>query len=263
MNEVALSRCDTAQTLPWQVADWSPSATVRTGHSENGDRFWGGAISVVVHLLVLALLLVTQGDNVQPARPPVVTIEIGQLPQAPATPSVQPQAPSAPPPTIQKPPQPSAPVRKIVAQQPVPNVIRSAASPERGSDTLSAAPPADAASSEPVPAESKVASASASAGSGPAAESVPPGYQIGSQHTPAPGYPWNARRRGHEGKVVVRLDVDAEGHPGKIDLVESSGDDELDEAALETLRNWHLRPATVNGRPVSGRVLVPIQFKLN
>jgi hypothetical protein len=24
-----------------------------------------------------------------------------------------------------------------------------------------------------------------------------------------------------------------------------------------------LRPATVNGRPVSGRVLVPIQFKLN
>lgn len=263
MNDVALSRCDTTQTFPWQAADWSPSATVRTGPSENRDRVWGGALSIVAHLLVLALLLVTQSDKVQPPRPPVVMIEIGQLPQAPATPSVQPQAPSIPSPTIQKPPQPTAPVRKIVARQPAPNVIRSAAPPECSTDALNAAPPADAASSEPAPAESKAASVSASAGSGLVAESVPPGYQIGSQHTPAPGYPWNARRRGHEGKVVVRLDVDAEGHPGKIDLVESSGDDELDEAALETLRNWHLRPATVNGRPVSGRVLVPIQFKLN
>lgn len=89
-----------------------------------------------------------------------------------------------------------------------------------------------------------------------------PGYRLGDAHTPAPDYPWSARRRGVEGRVVVRLRVDAQGNPMFAELVHSSGDSALDRAALQTLRHWRLRPATLDGLPVDGQVVVPILFKL-
>lgn len=91
---------------------------------------------------------------------------------------------------------------------------------------------------------------------------APPGYSLGAATTPAPDYPWSARRRGIEGRVVLRLEVDADGLPTGIELVHSSGSDALDQAAITALRQWRLRPALADGVPVAGRVLVPIVFKL-
>ncbi len=89
-----------------------------------------------------------------------------------------------------------------------------------------------------------------------------PSYSLGSAHTPAPDYPWSARRRGIEGRVVVRLHVGADGTPFRVELLHSSGDSTLDRAALQTLRQWRLHPATSLGQAVDGQVVVPISFKL-
>jgi protein TonB len=62
--------------------------------------------------------------------------------------------------------------------------------------------------------------------------------------------------------VLVRLDVGIDGYPEAVAVLESSGNDLLDDAAVSTLRRWRLRPATENGRPVRGRVLVPVTFEL-
>lgn len=100
-------------------------------------------------------------------------------------------------------------------------------------------------------------------GSGQSGATIAPGYLLGAQFTPAPAYPWSARRRGLQGRVLIRLEVADDGHPLKLEVIRSSGHDSLDQAALDTLRRWRLRPATVDGVPVSGSVVVPILFRLS
>lgn len=92
--------------------------------------------------------------------------------------------------------------------------------------------------------------------------SSPPGYVLGTASTPAPDYPWSARRRGIEGRVVIRLEVGADGRPTQVELIHGSGSDALDQAALAALWHWRLRPAMAEGAPVAGLVVVPIVFKL-
>lgn len=90
----------------------------------------------------------------------------------------------------------------------------------------------------------------------------PAGYRLGSTDTPLPDYPWTARRRGQEGRAVIRLTVNTNGHPTAVDLVESSGDSALDRAALDTLAKWRLRPALCGGLTVASQLDVPIRFEL-
>ncbi len=61
--------------------------------------------------------------------------------------------------------------------------------------------------------------------------------------TPKPTYPEIARRWGHEGVVVVRIYIDAEGSVEDAVLLSSSGHQELDNAALEIIRKrWNFQP---------------------
>lgn len=91
----------------------------------------------------------------------------------------------------------------------------------------------------------------------------PPRYKLGSGSTPYPPYPMVARRRGYQGRVVVRLDVAADGRATGAEVLESSGYDVLDQSAVETLRAWKLEPALTGGRPVPGSVNVPVRFRLS
>ncbi|TNC93455.1 MAG: periplasmic protein TonB, partial [Stygiobacter sp.] len=89
-----------------------------------------------------------------------------------------------------------------------------------------------------------------------------PGYHLGAVETPAPTYPFAARKRRRQGLVLVQLDVGIDGRVDRVVLLESSGDSALDEAAMATLGRWRLRPASENNRPVPGRVEVPVRFRL-
>ncbi|UCV25004.1 energy transducer TonB [Ferribacterium limneticum] len=79
---------------------------------------------------------------------------------------------------------------------------------------------------------------------------------------PAPAYPPLSRRMGEEGKVVLRVSVNAQGSADSVEIRTSSGSQRLDESAQKTVRNWKFIPAKRGDVAVQSWVLVPIIFKL-
>lgn len=75
-------------------------------------------------------------------------------------------------------------------------------------------------------------------------------------------YPSLSQRLGEEGRVLLRVDVSADGRPLTVTLKTSSGFVRLDEAAIKAVARWQFKPARQNGRAVASRVDVPILFKL-
>ncbi len=75
-------------------------------------------------------------------------------------------------------------------------------------------------------------------------------------------YPAAARRAHEEGRVDVRVLVDATGAPLDIDLLRSSGYPRLDESALATVRATRFHPYTENGVAMPFRVVMPLVFEL-
>jgi protein TonB len=85
----------------------------------------------------------------------------------------------------------------------------------------------------------------------------------GSNHPPH--YPRLARRRGYEGRVILRLDVGHDGTVARVVVLKSSGHAVLDRAAATAARAWRFM-TTMRGRGASDAgvvsVRVPIVFKL-
>lgn len=75
-------------------------------------------------------------------------------------------------------------------------------------------------------------------------------------------YPLSARRMGIQGRVVLNVEVLAEGVAGQISVLQSSGHEMLDRAALESVKNWRFVPARRAGQPFTKWFTVPIQFSL-
>jgi TonB family protein len=65
------------------------------------------------------------------------------------------------------------------------------------------------------------------------------------------------------GRVVTTLDalVGADGLPGEIKILSSSGDSCLDERAVAAVKQYRFHPATENGKPVSAHVTIAISFE--
>lgn len=81
-------------------------------------------------------------------------------------------------------------------------------------------------------------------------------------HRETPVYPFMARKLGKEGKVVLRLDLDALGQLQGIDVVEANGFG-FAEAASSAIRKSTFAPASKNNRAMPARVLVTIRFVLH
>lgn len=77
-----------------------------------------------------------------------------------------------------------------------------------------------------------------------------------------PEYPREAQRRGVSGRVLLRVDVGADGAATNVDFVQRSGSPELDRAAMNAVRKWRFAPARRDGKPVASSVQVPIDFVL-
>lgn len=96
----------------------------------------------------------------------------------------------------------------------------------------------------------------------PQADELAPGSQpVPLPDQPAPQYPPAAARRGEQGTVVVRVEVDATGMPANLSLVRRSGSDELDQAALDAVRRWRFKPAQRDGQATMGTLDVPFDFR--
>jgi protein TonB len=70
-------------------------------------------------------------------------------------------------------------------------------------------------------------------------------------------------RRGVEGEVLVRAQVQDDGHCSQVLLKESSGYRLFDEAALSAVRDWRFIPARKGTQTVVAWVDVPIAFRIS
>jgi TonB family protein len=94
-----------------------------------------------------------------------------------------------------------------------------------------------------------------------AAESEPV-FDANYLNNPAPSYPSVAKRRGIQGKVLLSVVVKVDGNPASVSISRSSGSNDLDEAALDAVRQWKFIPARSKGKFVEADVIVPVEFKI-
>lgn len=155
---------------------------------------------------------------------------------------------------------PKAKPRKMAAKPSKPLI----AAPGTAAGTAIAPPPAPpakpavAASANPMP----VAPAEAEPR---AAEPMPvtlPHLNANYLDNPAPDYPPVSRELSEQGRVLVRAMVNADGHVKQVLLRKSSGFSRLDQAALDSVKNWRFVPARRGEQPVPAWVVVPVAFTL-
>ncbi len=192
-------------------------------------------------------------DRLRDAATPMQSfkvIEAALLPPPPALAPVPRLLPVAPPPPKKQLPAPRPkPVRSVPA--PVPIAAATVAMAEPPPAAIEA-PPAP----EPTPAPPPMPAPA------PPAAIEAPHFNAAYLNNPSPAYPAAARRRGQEGRVLVRAEVLADGRCSRVELKQGSGHELLDQAALEAVRKWRFVPARQGEQAVTAWVDVPIAFKL-
>jgi protein TonB len=82
------------------------------------------------------------------------------------------------------------------------------------------------------------------------------GYQV------TPPYPDSARRLGVQGTTHLRFEVLPNGRVGSVQVDRSAGHPDLDQAAVEAIRQWRFEPARRGSEPVTVWVTLPVRFEL-
>lgn len=100
----------------------------------------------------------------------------------------------------------------------------------------------------------------------PSAAAVPRGKMVEARpdyaSNPPPRYPDIARRKGWEGEVIIRAQVNAAGRVTSASVIRKSRYAVLDQAAVAAVRKWKFKPRTVGGQSVDATVEVPVNFTL-
>jgi protein TonB len=181
---------------------------------------------------------------------PLKVIEVALLaPPPPPQPKVTPKQPEPPKPEPKPKVLPKArpEPRQLLQPQPVAERVVEQA-PEPAPVIVAPAPPAPVAEAPPRVEPEPVVEA--------------PRFNAAYLNNPPPAYPLSARRRGIEGRVMVRAEVLADGSCNKVELKKTSGFEPLDEAALEAVKKWRFVPARRGSQSIAAWVEVPITFKL-
>lgn len=75
-------------------------------------------------------------------------------------------------------------------------------------------------------------------------------------------YPHAALERGLEGTVTLKVHISSDGDITEVIVVNSSGHDILDEAAVEMIKDAHATPARKGEKPIDSWVQVPYRFTI-
>ncbi len=203
----------------------------------NWSRITGMTMVIAIHAAALLLLLA-------PVAPPG-----GELEEEEVTRVVIIEPPPKPPPPPPPPPEPPKPqeIKQLAPPRPSPVPPPPEDPPVVFDDPTpmdtQAPPPAPPAPPAPQP-------------------DIGASVDISSKNMNPPKYPPAAYREGVEGTVVLVIDVDPNGNVTNVSVERSSRNRDLDRAAMDAARRWRFNPSVVNGRKASGRVRVPVDFKL-
>lgn len=183
----------------------------------SSSRIVGSGAVVLLHAALIYGLVVTLAHrSVDVVHAPIETKIITETTPPPVE-------PPPPPPSFVAPPQVFVPPPEVNIAKPPPPSPRSTAPA-----VVTTAPPPAPASTAPA--------------------TVQP--RIDLAHSSQPEYPPESRRLGEQGSLVLQVLIDASGHVTDSKLVQSSGSDRLDQAALAGVKtNYRFSPGTVNGKP--------------
>ncbi|MEJ5991888.1 energy transducer TonB [Ramlibacter sp. PS3R-8] len=215
-----------------------------------------------------AALWALQSGLVRRAVEVVVPVEILSSIVTPPAP-VQPTPPAPPaPPAQPAPPQPQKP--KPVVQRSRPAPAPAPAPMPVATPSPAPAPQAPVGVAEPQPAPPPIAApVTAAAAPSPApAPPPPPAVQLPSTNAdylqnPPPAYPPISRRLREQGKVLLHVQISAQGAALDAQVKRSSGYDRLDRAALDAVLKWRYVPGKRGGVPETMWFDVPVDFVLN
>ncbi len=216
--------------LTTQMSGWKTN--------DRGTRYTGLAIVVVLHAAVIAALL--QYEPVRSALTDAMPIMVSLITPQPVV-----EKPREPPNPL--PVKPRVPLPPPESQQ----IITSTTTAPEPTLTPTPPPPAPVVVAPP-PQPAPVA----------AAPVIPPNFNADYLDNPPPVYPALSRRMGEQGKVMLRVLVNAKGTADKVELRSSSGSGRLDDAALDSVKRWRFVPAKQGDQPVAAWVLIPITFSL-
>ena len=189
---------------------------------------FGVVLTVAIHAIIIALLLLTRTHITSQAAPLSVTI-FAAAPQ-----QNQPQ-PLNPRPVLSK--------DVSALRIPQPEILLADTAPSNAIVVSTSAPTSNAVTA-PQPAPSQ------------------PRFDADYLNNPVPRYPPLSRRLREEGVVMLRVYVLPSGLPDAVELKRSSGSARLDESAVSAVRQWRFVPARSGDVAVAAWVLVPIAFSL-
>ena len=205
-------------------------------------RLWQGGSE-------LGAYYVTEAQRRESDMPPLVPQPLPPLHITPRLPTMQEQELA-----------PESVELSPMVEEPLP-VVQSSLLIELPPQDLSS--PAPMRKSRPVVARqaapASISAAAEQVAAAPAAEGefTPPAYRS----APRPPYPAAMRQSRVEGSVRLRIYLDAEGAPQRVDIIAGSGHTEFDTTAREwVLSHWRFTPARQGGRPVPGSVVTSVQF---
>ncbi len=243
---------------------------------------WGG-VSTVLHLLALAATLLWASRFIPPAP-----IDAGDAVAMVFAPAERPALPPAVPTDQTAAPSPLAPPAPAIAEasqalplaapaplaEPVQSLTPPPPAPPKPAERPRPAHPAPTRMAKANPSQTSAAARAPEAAPSPPADPpagpqlataalVPPHPLSAAAGNHAPLYPVSAMRRREQGRVVLDVDVTADGRADAVRIAISSGFPTLDRAAIEAVRLWRFHPATRGGTPVPAVAEVPFNFTLS
>lgn len=78
-----------------------------------------------------------------------------------------------------------------------------------------------------------------------------------------PEYPEVAKQAGIEGRAVIQITVLEDGSVGDAKVLQSSGNDALDQSAIMAAKAFKFSPGKVDDRAVKTHLAIPFQFSLD
>ena len=219
-------------------------------------------------LSILVLLLHIWGSmwrqysdetKVTPAKP--LLMEVSMLAISAPKPSLAPSQPQ-----VVKKIEPIKPIIKPLPKK-LPPVVKKALDAAPSEHAVAPEPVVEASNSTPAPVSPPTAVSSSSTNKASVtseAESfTEANFRANYASNPKPEYPSIAKSREWQGKVLLRVQVSAEGLSDSVKVEKSSGHEMLDDCAIEAVKKWKFIPARRGETTVVSSVLVPISFSLN
>jgi protein TonB len=224
-------------------------------YNSSSRQYFGWALTASIAVHAAALTWGTPQFTPQPVPIQETIIEV-KLDAAQSEPAAEEKPPPEPRKSRPPQPQPRPQAQRIIPQltardEPAPE--RPAAQPFTAQNPVESEAPRTAAPAVEAPAQVAVV---------PQPRAREPDYVARYLYNPEPQYPWQARRMGIEGRVVLHVEILQNGGAGRIEIRQSSGHDMLDQAAIKAVTGWRFAPARISGAPITAWADVPIRFKL-